>query len=351
VGGDLKNTVALVIDGDVIVSQHIGDLEHHASRTAFEETIRDLLSLYSVDVSKLTVVHDAHPEYASTSCALEIPAGRHCAVQHHRAHIASVVAERQQLSARVVALAFDGTGFGDDGTIWGGEVFAGSAIGGFNRIAHLVAAPLPGGDAAAKYPAQAAAGFVSLLDEIPDLTVAPFFMPERYGRARRLVASGVRTFVTSSAGRLFDVVAALLGFTSEATFEAQAAIWLEQQATSATQSIVVPFEYSRGIIDWRPALQAVMALRLRGEVTSAIAHGFHRGFAGICATVATHLCEQEKTRKLVLSGGVFQNAVLLRLLHEQLAEQDLEVWTNTAVPSGDGGLSLGQAALASVSAC
>ena len=128
VGGDLKNTVALVVDGDVIVSQHIGDLEHHASRTAFEDTIRGLLSLYSVDVSQLTVVHDAHPQYASTSCALELPAGRHCAVQHHRAHIASVLAERRQLHTRVLALTFDGTGFGDDGTIWGGEVFVGSAV-------------------------------------------------------------------------------------------------------------------------------------------------------------------------------------------------------------------------------
>jgi hydrogenase maturation protein HypF len=300
-------------------------------------------------VSTLTVVRDAHPQYASTSYALEIPAGRHCAVQHHRAHIASVVAERQQLSARVLALAFDGTGFGDDGTIWGGEVFAGSAVEGFDRIAHLLAAPLPGGDAAAGCPAQAAAGFVSLLDEIPDLTIAPFLLPERYSRARRLVASRVRTFITSSAGRLFDVAAALLGFTGEATFEAQAAIWLEQQASSATRSSVVPFDYSNAIIDWRPALEAVIALRLRGEAISAIAHGFHKGFAEISARVATHLCEQQKTRTLVLSGGVFQNAVLLGLLHEQLAEQDVQMWTNSAVPCGDGGLSLGQAALASVS--
>jgi hydrogenase maturation protein HypF len=351
VGGDLKNTVALVAGGDVIVSQHIGDLEHHASRTAFEDTIRDLLSLYAVDTSMLTVVHDAHPQYASTSCALDIPAGSHYAVQHHRAHIASVVAERGQLSARVLGLAFDGTGFGDDGTIWGGEVFAGSAVDGFDRIAHLLPAPLPGGDAAAGFPAQAAAGFVSLLDKIPDLTAAPFFMPERYGRARRLVASGVRTFITSSAGRLFDVVAALLGFTGEATFEAQAAIWLEQQASSATRSSVVPFEYSNGMIDWRPALQAVIAQRFHGEAISAIAHGFHRGFAEVSARVATHLCEQQETRILVLGGGVFQNAVLLPLVHEQLAEQDVKIWTNIAVPCGDGGLSLGQAALASVRSC
>jgi hydrogenase maturation protein HypF len=348
VGGDLKNTVALVVRGDVIVSQHIGDLEHQASRTAFEDTIRDLLSLYRVDVSKLTVVHDAHPQYASTGCALEIQAARHHAVQHHRAHIASVLAERQRLSARVVALTFDGTGFGDDGTIWGGEVFAGSVAEGFNRIAHLLPAPLPGGDAAAKCPAQAAAGFVSMLVDAPDLTTAPFLLPGRYGQARRLVAREVRTFTTSSVGRLFDVVAALLGFTGDATFEAHAAIWLEHQAASATRSAVVPFEYTDGVIDWRPALRSVISLRLGGAAASAIAHGFHRGFAEISASVATDLCEREKTQTVVLTGGVFQNAVLLRLMNERLAERGVAVWTNLAVPAGDGGLSLGQAAVASV---
>jgi hydrogenase maturation protein HypF len=350
VGGDLKNTVALVVRGDVIVSQHIGDLEHQASRRSFEDTMCGLLSLYSVDVSQLTVVHDAHPQYASTSWALDVPARRHYAVQHHRAHIGSVLAEQQQLRTRVLALTFDGTGFGDDGTIWGGEVFVGSAVKGFDRIAHLLPAPLPGGDAAARCPAQAAAGFVSTLPDAPDLTTAPFLFGERYRQTRRLVAIRVRTFMTSSAGRLFDVVAALLGFTGETTFEAQAAIWLEQQAASATRSVDVPFEYANGIIDWRPAVRSVIALRLGGEAISTIAHGFHRGFAEISARVATNLCEQQETRIVVLSGGVFQNAILLRLLHERLTEHDVEVWTNSVVPSGDGGLSLGQAALASVRA-
>ena len=234
--------------------------------------------------------------------------------------------------------------------IWGGEVFVGSAVEGFERIAHLLPAPLPGGDAAARCPAQAAAGFVSTLPDAPDLTTAPFLFGERYRQTRRLVASRVRTFMTSSAGRLFDVVAALLGLTGETTFEAQAAIWLEQQAASATRSVDVPFEYANGIIDWRRAVRSVIDLRLGGEAISTIAHGFHRGFADISARVATNLCEQQETRIVVLSGGVFQNAILLRLLHERLTGQDVEVWTNSVVPSGDGGLSLGQAALASVRA-
>ena len=299
-------------------------------------------------MSQLTVVHDAHPQYASTSWALDVPARRHYAVQHHRAHIASVLAERQRLSARVVALTFDGTGFGDDGTIWGGELFVGSVAEGFSRIAHLLPAPLPGGDAAAKCPAQAAAGFVSMLGNAPDLTTAPFLLPGRYSQARRLVAREVRMFMTSSVGRLFDVVAALLGFTGEATFEAHAAIWLEHQAASATRSTVVPFEYADGMIDWRPALRSVIGLRLGGEAVSAIAHGFHQGLAEISARVATDICERQKTQTLVLTGGVFQNKLLLQLMNQQLAEQEVTVWTNLAVPPGDGGLSLGQAAVASV---
>jgi hydrogenase maturation protein HypF len=163
-----------------------------------------------------------------------------------------------------------------------------------------------------------------------------------------LVAREVRTFATSSVGRLFDVVAALLGFTGEASFEAHAAIWLEHQAASATRSTVVPFEYANGIIDWRPALRSVIGLRLRGEAVSAIAHGFHQGLAEISARVATDLCEGEKTQTLVLTGGVFQNKLLLQLMNKHLAEQAVTVWMNLAVPSGDGGLSLGQAAVASV---
>ena len=350
VGGDLKNAVALVVRGDVMVSQHIGDLEHHEARAAFEATIRDLLTLYEVDPSSLTVVHDAHPQYVSSCHALEIPAARRHAVQHHRAHVASVVAERGALNTRVLALAFDGTGFGDDGTIWGGELFAGSAVDGFDRVAHLRPAPLPGGDAAAAYPAQAAAGFLAGLDDMPDLMAPPFMLPARYGQARRLVSSGVRTFTTSSAGRLFDVAAALLGFTRETTFEAQAATWLEQQAESASRSAPVPFEFRDGIIDWRPALRAIVSLRLAGEAVSAIAHGFHRGFAEVSAGAASSLAVRHGAAAIVLTGGVFHNATLVGLMEERLRGRAMPVWTNGAVPPGDGGLSLGQAALASVRA-
>jgi hydrogenase maturation protein HypF len=347
VGGDLKNTVALVVDGEVIVSQHIGDLEHHGTRTAFEQTIRDFLRLYHVDASRLIVAYDAHPQYASTCHALDIPARRHRPVQHHRAHVASVLAEREALTARVLGLAFDGTGLGDDGTIWGGEFFVGSVAQGFDRVAHLRPAQLPGGDAAAAFPAQAAAGFMAELDDVPHLTDAPFFLPARYCQARQLIARGVRTFMTSSVGRLFDAVAALLGFTGPVTFEAQAAIWLEHHASGATNSALVPFEYAYGELDWRPALRSVIESRLAGEDVTAIAHGFHRGLAQIMAGAATKLCDQHQVDTVVLTGGVLHNQVLLRLLHEFFEARGVKVWTNQAVPPGDGGLSLGQAAIAS----
>ncbi len=169
VGADLKNAITLVVDGQAFVSQHIGDLEHYSSFQAFQATIHDLISMYEVNRGDLLLAHDAHPQYASTAYALDLQAARKTAVQHHRAHVASVLAERQAWDTRVVGVSFDGTGFGDDQTIWGGEFFVGSITAGFTRAMHLRSAYLPGGDAAARYPVQCAAGFLSQLHRMPDL--------------------------------------------------------------------------------------------------------------------------------------------------------------------------------------
>ncbi len=348
VGGDLKNTTALVVEGNALVSQHIGDLEHHAARTAFTGTIADFLQLYHLDSRALSIAHDMHPEYVSTRQALEMPALRRVAVQHHRAHIASVLAERNALGKQVLGVAFDGTGFGDDGTIWGGEFFAGSVTAGFERVAHLRPAMLPGGDACAGFPVQAAAGFLGELDQLPNLHEPPFHFPVRYRQAVQLVEARVRAFRTTSAGRLFDAVAAVVGFTQPTTFEAQAAIWLQHRACAATTASLIPFEFASGALDWRPAMRAVIDLRMRGEDVSAIALGFHRGLARGIGEAAIALCEQYDLDTVVLSGGVFQNGLLLQLLYEELLHEPLAVWTNQVVPAGDGGLCLGQAAMASV---
>ena len=343
VGADLKNTVTLVVKGQAFVSQHIGDLDHFGAFRAFQETIRDLAEMYEVEWDELLVVHDAHPQYVSTTHAKELPGRAHHAVQHHRAHVASVLAERGEFEKTVVGISFDGTGYGDDGTIWGGELFTGSVTRGFRRAAHLRGAALPGGDAAARFPVQAAAGFLAQLEELPDLTAAPFNFPARYRGAVDLVHKQLRTFGTSSVGRLFDTAAALLGFTRAVTFEGQAAMWLEQMARKAATGEAYPFPFEGGELDFRPLLGAMVRDRQRGREVAEVARGFQRGIAEGVAEAARSIAGRV-TETLVLSGGVFQNEMLLEDLSSCLGKE-FEVWTNQAVPPNDGGISLGQAAL------
>jgi hydrogenase maturation protein HypF len=349
VGADLKNTITLVVDGQAFISQHIGDLGDYESLRAFKETIQDLVSMYEVRPDDLLVAHDAHPQYASTAHAMTLDAPRRCVVQHHRAHVASVLAERGAWDTRVIGVSFDGTGYGDDGSIWGGEIFAGSIKTGFDRVAHLRSAALAGGDAAAQHPVQAAAGFLEQLESLPELTAPPFNFPERYQNAMELVRKDVRCFRTTSAGRLFDAAAALLGFTREITFEGQAAMWLEQLARRSHVTDAYPFPFRNGELDFRPLLQSIVNDRLRGRGIAEIARAFHRGLAAGLSRALSCLSQAQETRIVVLSGGVFQNEMLLEDLKDLLANDDFEIWTNHAVPPNDGGISLGQAALAAFS--
>ncbi len=345
-GADLKNAVTLVVEGQAFVSQHLGDLGHYDALDAFRETIRDLLAMYEVRHEDLLVVRDCHPQYRSSIHAAELAAPALHAVQHHRAHVASVLAERGAWEKRVLGLGLDGTGYGDDGTIWGGEIFAGSVAAGFARVAHLRRAPLVGGDGAARHPVQAAAGFLEHLDPIVDLTGAPFHFPERYTACRQLLRSGTRIFATTSLGRLFDAGAALVGFTRPTTFEGQAAIWLEHVARRAApvEGYELPFDGRE--LDFRPFLEAVVRDRVRGRDVAAIARAFHAGLAGGLSGAAIRLAGAAGIDRIVASGGVMQNALLARDLRRLLAAAGLELWTNHAVPPNDGGISLGQAALA-----
>ncbi|MGA7316380.1 MAG: carbamoyltransferase HypF [Silvibacterium sp.] len=345
-GADLKNTITLVVDGQAFVSQHLGDLDQYQAFRAFEETVTDLLSMYDVPWDDLLVAHDCHPRYASTTHAFTLPVVNRCAVQHHRAHVASVLAERGEWEETVVGVSLDGTGYGDDGTIWGGEIFAGSVERGFERVAHLRQALLAGGDAAAQHPVQAAAGFLSQIDDLPDLTAAPFHFGPRYRNALQLIGRGVRTFSTTSVGRLFDAAAALLGFVRETTFEGQAAIWLEQLARRASPVDAYPVPFMGGELDFRPLFAYVIRDRLHGRSTHEIARAFQLGLAqGLCTSVGT-ICETRGIQTVVLSGGVFQNGLLLEDLKPLLNAAKLRTWINHAVPPNDGGISLGQAAIA-----
>jgi hydrogenase maturation protein HypF len=347
-GADLKNTIALVVGGQAFVSQHIGDLDHYSSLQAFQQTIRDLVSMYEVPWDDLLVVHDLHPEYVSSIHAREFPAPQKLAIQHHRAHVASVLAEREAWDERVIGVSFDGTGYGDDGAIWGGEFFAGSVAQGFRRVLHLRTAALAGGDAAARYPVQCAAGFLAQLDTLPDFASPPFGFSRRYQQALDLIEKKIRTFETTSIGRLFDTAAALLGFTRDISFEGQAAIWLEQLARSSAACEPYPFPTDGATLDFRPLLSAVILDRLRGRDPAEIARAFQRGIAaGLCAA-GKMLCESHGAGTIVLSGGVFQNEMLLEDVKAILAPEPIRIWTNSAVPPNDGGVSLGQAALAAL---
>ncbi|MGA3209813.1 MAG: carbamoyltransferase HypF, partial [Terriglobales bacterium] len=259
-------------------------------------------------------------------------------------------AERSEWTKRVIGVSFDGTGYGDDGTIWGGEIFVGSLQEGFKRVAHLRPATLAGGDAAAEFPVQAAAGFLAQAGDVIDFTAPPFDFPARYRGAMELVRKDVRTFSTTSVGRLFDAAAALLGFTREITFEGQAAIWLEQLARGAPLTLRAcepyTFRLSGEELDFRPLLLAVVEDRIRGRDVREIAQCFQRGIAQGLRDAVDAIARVHSLDTVVLSGGVFQNELLLEDLKMLMAQGPLNVWTNHAVPPNDGGISLGQAALA-----
>ena len=234
--------------------------------------------MYEVSIGRsVIIVYDAHPQYLSSLHAVGLRGAESYAIQHHRAHIASVLAERAAWEKKVLGVSFDGTGYGDDGTIWGGEIFVGSIVEGFERVAHLRPAALAGGDAAAHHPVQAAAGFLAQIDSLPDLSADPFRFPERYERSSELVRSGLRTFTTTSIGRLFDAAAALLGFTRNITFEGQAAMWVEHLARTVTFAEPYEFPLIGRELDFRPLLGSLVRTGVAEEIRHSAREPFSMG--------------------------------------------------------------------------
>jgi hydrogenase maturation protein HypF len=229
-------------------------------------------------------------------------------------------------------------------------VFLGSIREGFERVAHLRPAALVGGDAAARHPVQAAAGFLEQL-ETPDLMRAPFEFPAAYTRSKRLLESRTRIFPTTSAGRLFDAAAALLGFTRPVTFEGQAAMWLEWLARTAPEVEPYACPVLGGEIDWRPLLRATIEDRVGGRDPGEISRAFHAGLASGLADATATLCRHHGLDTAVASGGVMQNALLLEQLAASLEHKSLALLINHLVPPNDGGISLGQAALGALGSC
>jgi hydrogenase maturation protein HypF len=352
VGAHLKNTVALSVGERVFLSQHIGDMETPQALGAFERVIADFLDMYEAE--PVAVVHDLHPDYASTRWAEDAVAGDGrlrglplLGVQHHHAHLASCLAENG--GGRALGVTWDGTGYGTDGTVWGGEFLRGGAAG-YERVAHLRPFRLPGGDAAVMEPRRAALAALWDLrgDQVWDLedvpAVAAFAAAER-APLGRMLATGFRTPATTSCGRLFDAVAALAGLPSRVSFEGQAAMLLEQAVDPGVEDAYpLPLREEGGpmVLDWGPLLEAVLGDVRRGVPAGIVAGRFHNALAEGILAVAAAVGEP----RVALTGGCFQNRILTERAAARLERAGFEVLLHRRVPANDGGISLGQIAVA-----
>jgi hydrogenase maturation protein HypF len=347
-GAELKSTFCLTKDHYAILSQHIGDLENYETLVFFRETLENLKKLYRV--APEAVAHDLHPRYMSSRFAQELPIERKIGVQHHHAHVASCMAENH-LSGKVIGVAFDGTGYGTDGEIWGGEFLA-ADFADFVRRAHLRYVHLPGGDAAVRQPWRMALSYLRdcfgpgpLPEDLPFLRNIP---KREIAVVDAMMAQGINTGHTSSCGRLFDAVASLIGIHQEVTFEGQAAIALEMAAAAGIPEHY-PFEVLDGEpaqIDVRPMIRNIVEDLLHSRPVGEIAAQFHNTIAVIIVDVSGRIRKSDGLNRVCLSGGTFQNHYLLARAVEGLKEDAFEVFTQAAVPPNDGGISLGQAVIA-----
>jgi len=345
VGAHLKNTVALKIDNNIFISQHIGDLETKQAYTAFLRAAVDLPRLYSAKVD--IVACDTHPEYLSTKFASELTPPK-IPVQHHWAHVAACMAENE-IEAPALGVGWDGTGYGLDGSIWGGEFLLAVKNGSFERVAHLRQFRLPGGDQAVKEPRRSALGVLhELLGENvwdEDL-IRSVFTNNELSILRTMVEKNLNAPVTSSAGRLFDAVSALIGLRQRASFEGQAAMELEFSADADLRD-AYPFTLTEKIpmvIDWEPAIRGALGDIKSGGSRGAISAKFHNMLVQSIVTVARRIGEPT----VVLSGGCFQNRLLIERAIERLREENFRPAWHQRIPPNDGGIALGQAAAAAM---
>jgi hydrogenase maturation protein HypF len=350
VGGELKNTICLTRGREAFLSQHIGDLENLESYKFFESTVAGLKRI--LEVEPKIIAYDLHPDYFSTRWALA-QVGRECVgVQHHHAHVASCMAENH-LDGRVIGFALDGTGYGPDGNVWGGEVLVGDYRG-FERVAHLHYIPMPGGSAAIVEPRRMAISYLfqHFGRDLWDLDI-PFVRVLDRPRTQtllRLVERGVNSPLTSSTGRLFDAVAALAGVREHVNYEAQAAIELEAAIEDTGEESGYTFaireENGGWIIETRPMFLALTQDLHAGVPTGVISRRFHLGFVDVLARTAELVRGRTGLDRICLSGGSFQNCFLSEHLQRRLEADGFQVFTHAEVPCGDGGISLGQAVIA-----
>jgi hydrogenase maturation protein HypF len=347
-GGELKNTFCLAAGRHAWMSAHIGDMGSVETLAAFERSRRQLADLYQIDPDQ--VAADAHPGYQTRRWAEEHAGSRPLAlVQHHHAHIASVMAERGvRAGERVIGFAFDGTGYGMDGAIWGGEVLI-AGYDGFERATHLCYVPLPGGDATVRKPYRAALAHLRAIgiEWTPDLAPVRATPAAELRALERQLDRQVYCVPTSSMGRLFDAVSSLLDLRHTVSYEAQAAVELETVASAASDGgRIYRFSIGAGQIDPAPVLRAIVADLRRGCPVGAISAAFHVAVASLIVEVAAQVRAATGLRQVALSGGVFQNVLVTRLARTALDEQGFSVLTHHLVPPNDGGLALGQTVVA-----
>jgi hydrogenase maturation protein HypF len=341
VGGHYKNAVAVAAGQQAFISQHIGDLETTTSAEAFREVLTSVQALYHVTPEM--VVADLHPDYVSTQHArrLSIPMAQ---VQHHYAHVASCMAEND-LDGEVLGVSWDGTGYGEDGTVWGGE-FLVTDDDSFRRAGMLGRFPLPGGEAAVREPRRSALGVLSALagaDAFSQPVVVEAFGEGERRVLRQALDRGVNSPLTSSAGRLFDAVAALIGLRWRASYEGQAAFELECAVDDSCDDSY-PFELDTAlspfVLDWKPMIRAILDDVSAGVARGMVATRFHNTLASMIVAAAVRVGEP----RVVLTGGCFQNRALTERAVMALVAAGFKPYWHQRVPPNDGGLALGQIA-------
>jgi hydrogenase maturation protein HypF len=359
-GAQQKNTLCLTKDGFGLLSQHLGDLENYETMQFFEQTLERMRRLFHVKPS--VIAHDLHPGYLSTQMAMKMTAERHVGVQHHHAHIAACMAEHG-LEGKVIGVAWDGTGLGTDGAIWGGE-FLVADFAGFERVAHLRTVRLAGGDVAVREPWRVARAYLrdafnsaGAFDNIAARGIACSpSVPEASIRiVDAMLRQGIQTVETSSCGRLFDAVAALVGLHPKVSFEGQAAMALEAIAADgafAAYEFAIDDSGDESIarkplqVDMRPMVQQIVDELTRGIQPEIISARFHRTLVAAAVEVCQRVRARFGLQRVCLSGGCFQNVRLLRGCVEGLRAEGFEVFFPQRAPANDGGIALGQAAIA-----
>ena len=340
VGGELKSTFCLTRDDNAYLSQHIGDMENLETLAAFEHAFAHFRALFRAEPTR--VICDLHPNYLSSRWAASYAAEKNLPlirVQHHHAHLASVMAEHG-LDGRIIGVIFDGTGYGTDGAIWGGEILCGG-FHGYDRLMHLKYVPLAGGDASIKRPLRMALAHLWSAGIEWDTGLSPVELRILH----RQLETGINCVPTSSIGRLFDAFAALIGVRETVSYEAQAAIEMEAMCEGVSADRGYRFAIEAGIFDPAPLFKCAVDDLRRQVPRAEIAASFHQAVANLVLRCCQIAREATGINTVGLSGGVFQNTTLLKLVTQALSQQEFEILTHRKVPPTDGGLALGQAAI------